>query len=137
MNDDAASEPIVFSVSHELDTYRCGTKVRTFAAQLGFTASAQWQIAIALSELVSNAVRYAGRGRVTVCAVSDGRSGIELRVEDCGPGMHGPLPAVPARKGLGAGLGAVSRLMDEVRVETAAGVGTVVVAKKWRVRSGA
>ncbi len=136
MTNSNPSGPFIFTVSHELDTFRCSTKARSFAAQLGFSTAAQWQIAIALSELVSNAVRYAGRGRVTVCALSNRGFGIELRVEDCGPGMAGSNGQGPTRKGLGAGLSAVSRLMDEVRVESATGVGTVVVARKWCAKTG-
>jgi serine/threonine-protein kinase RsbT len=97
-------------------------------------------VAIAVSELVTNAALHAGGGELVLAVQPRGdRVGIEVLVEDRGPGIADVEAAVQdsvaesevRRSSLGAGLGAVHRLMDEVMIEARPRGGTRVRALKW------
>jgi serine/threonine-protein kinase RsbT len=121
----------------------------TFAEAQGLGRREAWGLAIALSELTTNAVKFAGGGDITLRAcASEARRGLEIVVEDRGPGIADPEAALidgyseghmlspdsplHARHGLGCGLGAVRRLMDELQMEGREGGGTRVVARRWQ-----
>ena len=112
---------------------------RRLAEQIGFDAVGAEEIAIVVSELGSNLVRYARRGRLRIGRV-DGEPGAGLEVvsEDDGPGIADVRQAVvdgfSTGGGLGGGLGAVHRLADEVAIESSER-GTRIVARKWLRRS--
>jgi anti-sigma regulatory factor (Ser/Thr protein kinase) len=113
------------------------------AAAHGWAEKAARELSIAASELASNVVRHGGGGAVTVRVL---RASIELCAEDAGPGIADPTAAMrdghsrgrdlgpdDARScGLGAGLGAVARLMDRVVIEHRAPIGTRVRAIRAR-----
>lgn len=96
----------------------------------GFGSADGWRLAIAASEVSTNILKYAGRGTV-VLSVED--AGIRLHASDHGPGYEDVQKAVVDhvsqgkdvreegalghRSGLGTGLGAVQRLLDEVIIE--------------------
>src|SRR5260370_183993 len=65
-----------------------------------------------------------------------GKGGLELIVEDDGPGIadidQAMQPGYTTGGGLGFGLHGAKRLMDEMEVESEAGKGTKVTVKKWR-----
>ena len=71
----------VFSVSSETDRFWCAREVRRAARDLGFDEEAQWELAIVAAELVSNAVRYAGSGMLTLRAAPGRRPGMEIVVD--------------------------------------------------------
>jgi serine/threonine-protein kinase RsbT len=107
--------------------------VRGVARDLGFRDRHVEELALVVSELVSNALKYAGGGRLEVTVTSDASRGLGLviAVEDDAPSFDleralpdghdasGPLdPALLfGRRGIGAGLGAVARLSDALRLE--------------------
>jgi serine/threonine-protein kinase RsbT len=107
---------------------------------------AQQELAIAIAELVSNAVRHAGGGEAEIRAIQGARPGggvrwgVEVVVRDCGPGLDPRLvteegaatqqPRLPGQ-GLGVGLGAVHRLMSSVQIRSDPGVSTEIIAIKW------
>ncbi len=108
------------------------------AELLGFDRRDQTRIATATSELARNAYRYARGGRVILA-----RDGEALRIEvsDDGPGIP-HLDAVlsgayRSSTGLGQGLVGVHRLMDDVRIDTSAEVGTRIVFRKTIPRHAA
>jgi serine/threonine-protein kinase RsbT len=92
-------------------------------------------VALAVSELAMNLVRYAAGGGIVLSPV-EGLPGPGVQVEsyDHGPGIADLDRAFEdgfsTAGGLGSGLPAVRRLMDEVDIETGAG-GTLIVARKW------
>ena len=127
------------SIAQELDIVSARQTARAFAKELGFGAMDQSRITTAVSELARNVVRYAtnGQGQAHMCQVSapDGRVGIEIVVEDDGPGIADVRLAMQqgftSGKGLGLGLGGTKRLMDEMDVDSAPGRGTRVTIRKW------
>lgn len=134
-------ETLSVPVASDTDPLVVSSLAKEFALRLGFPQIAVAQVALAAGELASNCWRHAGGGRVELMAVDHG---IELRAIDHGPGIpdipqaeqdgvsrgrrHTPLN--PIRDSLGAGLGSVRRLMDEVEVTSLPAVGTTVIARK-------
>jgi serine/threonine-protein kinase RsbT len=109
---------------------------RIMAAQLGFSPGTATLIATAISELARNMLLYASRGEVTMRTIeNNGSKGITVEARDQGPGI--PQPGRALEDGystsgrLGLGLPGVKRLMDEFRLETSPGRGTLVVVHKW------
>ena len=93
-------------------------------------------VATAVSELARNIVKYAENGSVRMREVrSPGRRGIEVVVEDTGPGIADVNKAMQdsySTSGtLGLGLPGVKRMMDEFELESEPGKGVRVVARKW------
>lgn len=127
-------------MASDTDPLVVSSLAKDFALRLGFPKLEGAQIALAAGELASNCVRHAGGGCVELRATA---TGLELRATDHGPGIdllshasedgvsrgrrHSPYS--PVRDSLGAGLGSVQRLMDDVQVTTWKR-GTTVVAKK-------
>jgi serine/threonine-protein kinase RsbT len=73
---------------------------------------------------------------MTITVLDDGeRRGIEVTAEDRGPGIADLSRALEdgysTGAGMGLGLPGAGRLMDELSVESAVGVGTTVVMRKW------
>ena len=121
------------------------SEVRRDAARLGFTNVASAEIALAVSELATNIIKYAGEGQVWARFIADATPPyFEIEAVDRGPGIddidlarrdgvsqgRDRASDGPGRRGLGAGLGAVSRLMDGVEINSVPGNGTRVVARK-------
>lgn len=119
-------------LKHAADAQIAAHETRRFAAELGFGARVQWEIGIAAAELASNAVKYGFEGLLCLRRVQHPEPALVLEVTDRGAGMRaGPPPAAPGvTGGLGVGLTAVRRLMDEVDVRSVDGLGTRVTAKR-------
>lgn len=125
-------------------------KAAKFSQNAGLSEQQQQAIGIVAAELISNAIKYASGGWVTLDTISGeaSRTGVLLEVEDQGPGIFALQEALQdgvsegrmltpdtpknERRGLGVGLGAVLRLADEVTVTTEEHKGTKVRAIFWR-----
>ena len=123
--------------------------VHRFASQLGFDETTLAQIDIVVQEIGTNAVRYATTGGWLHYTTPLGHArGLELFYWDTGPGIYDLDRAirdgVSTSGSLGAGLGAVRRLMDEfdlystVRIpsrlslsERRTSHGTALMVRKW------
>jgi anti-sigma regulatory factor (Ser/Thr protein kinase) len=95
--------------------------VHTYAVRVGFTERELAELDIVVQEIGTNAARYAeGGGWLHFTSPLGAEPGVEIFYCDKGPGIHDLERAV--RDGvstggsLGAGLGAVRRLMDEFEV---------------------
>lgn len=139
--------PRRLSVRAATDPQYCSAEARSLALSLGFAPARATALAIAVSELAANIVRHAGEGTVELRPV-DG-AGVEAVASDRGPGIadvvlaqqdgysRGRFVAEALEKGagrpasLGCGLGAVRRLTDECRIDTAPGRGTTVTVRLW------
>jgi serine/threonine-protein kinase RsbT len=134
-------------VRREEDRFACAAEGVRIARWAGLTDRAQQELAIAIAELVSNAVRHAGGGEIEIRALRGQdakglpRQGVEVIVRDSGPGLDPKLvviedsapsqtPRLPGQ-GLGIGLGAVHRLMSSVVIRSDPGISTEIVAIKW------
>jgi serine/threonine-protein kinase RsbT len=142
----------VVEVWAETDRILAAGEARRFAAELGFAPEDQARLALCVAELASNAAKHAGHGRIELSEVTandgSGRVGCRVRAVDAGPGIEAVedalrdgfsegrelTPDVPIseRRGLGIGLGAVCRLMSDVRVISRRGGGLVIEAVLWR-----
>ena len=116
------------SITESLDVFAARRKGRELAAAIGFAPNACIEIAIVVSELATNIVKYGVRGEIVMRKVAE-PVGIELIAEDEGPpvacfatavrdgyGDRGPIEPDKqlGRGGIGAGLGAVVRLSDDL-----------------------
>ena len=137
MND---SLPEELALRTETDIVVVRRSVREAAIRLGFGITDVTRIITAASELARNVFLYAGSG-VVRCRVLNGadKVGLELIVEDHGPGIadieQAMQPGYTTGSGLGYGLPGAKRLMDEMQIESEAGKGTKVTIKKWRKRT--
>ncbi|WP_342514270.1 anti-sigma regulatory factor [Sporosarcina sp. FSL K6-1522] len=109
---------------------------RNEAKESGFGAVDQARITTAISELARNIYLYAGKGKIEIKRISEnGLSGITIIASDVGPGIPDVRKVMEdgfsTSGGLGAGMPGVKRLMDEFKVETELGEGTVITATKW------
>ena len=122
------------------DTTHIGESRRravALAAELGFGETDRGKAAIVVTELTTNALRYAGGGELFLLPYREvdaaGRSGLEILVVDHGQGMSDLSCCM--RDGYssggtqGTGLGAVSRLAAAFDVSTTVGKGTAVLAR--------
>jgi serine/threonine-protein kinase RsbT len=134
MNDSLSEEVALLT---ETDIVVVRKSVREAAIKLGFGITDVTRIITAASELARNVFLYAGSGvvRCRVLNRSD-RVGLELVVEDHGPGIadiHQAMqPGYTTGNGLGFGLPGTKRLMDEMEIVSEAGKGTKVTVTKWR-----
>ncbi len=128
------------------DAIWCGARGMRFAKALGFGEQDQWAVAIAVEELVTNAVKHALGGTLTLSKLA-GERGLAIVIEDDGPGIANTEDAVkdgyhqghfidpdePAQDhtGLGSGLGAVKRMTDHLLIERRPEGGTRVTAHKY------
>ena len=134
----------------ETEVVWCRGIVAEYAASLGFDKTALSSISIAVSELVTNAMKYAAGGRIRLESIEAPAPGIKISVDDDGPGCPDIETAlkdgfsegrqvadgefVPERRGLGSGLGAVQRLMDRVELANREEGGFSVTVVKYLER---
>ena len=136
-------------ITAEVDRLWASGEARRFAAELGFSPDAQARLALCVAELASNAAKHGGGGRIEIAEVVLPAPGCRVFVEDRGPGLGVVDEAlrdgfsegrfltaeVPwsERRGLGVGLGAVSRLMSDVRILSSSSEGLTIEAVLWLV----
>lgn len=122
------------TIATEPDVTEAVRRARLIAADLGFAAVQAHYIATAASELAANLLIHAGGGVLNI-HTSAGRPGLELVAVDHGPGIADLGKAMQdgysTAGGLGCGLPGVQRLMDELRIDSRPGEGTIVRACKW------
>lgn len=126
------------TVSGEHHVSRARVAATQLAGRLGFSRAAAYRLATAVSELANNLVFHATAGGsvelIPLCR--DGRWGIEVVVEDGGPGIADIDQAMTdghsTNGGLGGGLPGSRRLMDEFDISSRPGIGTKVVARLWQ-----
>lgn len=131
----------VFTVGDWSDVTVARHQARRLARDHGIQPLRAGEVAIVVSELASNIVKYGVRGEITLhveTAAAGGGAGMTVTVEarDVGPPFNnlatalrdghddrGPIDAaeLAQRGGLGTGLGAVARLADSLEVRHEAG----------------
>jgi signal transduction histidine kinase/CheY-like chemotaxis protein len=122
---------LLISIAAETDIVLVRKRTRRLAELIGFEAQDQTRITTAVSEIARNAFEYAGGGQVEFgLSSAGGPQTFVIVVRDKGPGIA-DLPAVLAgthrsATGMGLGLLGAQRLMDEFRVDSGPGGGTIV-----------
>ena len=131
--------PTDIVVSTMGDARRARRAAARLAEDVGLRRFAVEGAALATMELATNLVRYAEKGRIKLSLVeSGGGLGLQVEARDSGPGILDVDRALQdgfsSGGGLGGGLPAVRRLMDEFEI-TSSTAGTTVVARKWATPS--
>jgi serine/threonine-protein kinase RsbT len=126
----------VVEIADEAGIVNARVRAKVLAEALGFNHMDQTRIATSVSELARNALQFAGGGRATMTPVNkQGRNGIEIIIEDKGPGIEKLELALKGGHstggGLGLGLSGSKKLMDEFDIKTKVGEGTAVTVRKW------
>jgi serine/threonine-protein kinase RsbT len=129
------ARPRAIAVSGDLDAADAARAARELARAVGLGPTAAQQVATAVSELATNAVKYAyGAEVVLEPAEDEDRRGIRVTVSDAGPGIADPVAAMREGRStggtLGLGLPAARRLMDDFALETSP-AGTIVRMARW------
>ena len=124
------------AIRSEVDRLQALRDTRSMALGIGFDPMEAALIVAAIAELVQNLLRYAGTGEVSIREVSAGATrGIEVTVVDHGPGIRDIELAMSVgystSRGLGLGLPACRRIMDDFDLKSAPGEGTVIKTAKW------
>ncbi len=110
------------------------TKTLPFMKDVG--VEDQVLISTVVSELGTNILKFAGKGTISLARVFDnGHDAIQVIAQDNGAGIRDVQRAMQdgysSAGTLGLGLPAVGRIMSTMKIDTAVGKGTRVVACKW------
>ena len=124
-----------FPIATRADIELARRAARALAGTLGFGTDDEERVALAVSELAANLLRYAVQGELVLASAhTDTHRGIRVESCDAGPGIADLGAAlrdgVSTAGGLGSGLAGAQRLMDELTITTAPS-GTRIVAYKW------
>jgi signal transduction histidine kinase/CheY-like chemotaxis protein len=119
------------SLERESGVVLARQRARQIAEQLGFSSLEQTQIATAISEIARNAYEYAHGGVVEYAVEGKAAPQVfKIRVTDKGkgiPDVRAVLSGAHASQtGMGVGIRGAQRLMDQFRIESELGKGTVV-----------
>jgi serine/threonine-protein kinase RsbT len=124
-------------ISSQTDVSLAIVAVRELAVRQTMSTSEAAALITAVSELVTNVVKYAGSGLISLRPTRQiNRPGIEVIVEDKGPGIADIAAAmkdyVSTGGTLGLGLPGAKRLVDEFDIVSRPGQGTRIRIVKWR-----
>jgi serine/threonine-protein kinase RsbT len=123
----------VLPIEAEKDIAAARLEAWSEAVRIGLSKFTSVKVATAVSELARNIVFYAGRGQVELRTVAEPqRTRLQIVASDQGPGIE-PLRLAEiyagtyrSQRGMGKGLMAVKKLVDEFDLDTRPGRGTVV-----------
>ena len=119
----SSSAELRIAIQRPAEVIALQARARAFAAAAGLANVACWEVAIAVSEAATNMIKFAGGGIAHL---------EEALVDNISEGVDAREVSDPrGRRGLGLGLGAIKRLMDEVEIDSAVGEGTTIRARKW------
>ena len=126
----------VVRIRSRADIHNAVHAIRELAEEVGMNAGATAAISTAASELVTNVIKYAPPGRMSYGArTRRTHPGIEIVVEDGGPGIEDVEEAlrdnVSTGGSLGLGLPGARRLVDEFEITSSVEGGTRVRIVKW------
>jgi anti-sigma regulatory factor (Ser/Thr protein kinase) len=130
------SKQLKFEIADASQIGEARRKITEYARQLGFDATQEGKIGIAVNESGSNLLKHAKRGIILVCAMArNGTTGLEFIVLDQGPGIRDVSRAlkdgVSTAGTLGGGLGSLTRLATHFDIYSAPGKGTALRFELW------
>jgi serine/threonine-protein kinase RsbT len=134
--------PIRQDIASQSDIEQARRAARMMTGELHFSIEEAEAVVIATIELATNLLRYGVQGYLLLTPITGPGdadwAGLEVQSHDRGPGIDDVDRALEegfsTRGGLGSGLPAIRRLMDDVVIETAP-TGTCIVARKWTSHS--
>jgi len=126
--------PKRFPIEQEKDIATARLEAWSEAVRIGLSKFASVKVATAVSELARNIVFYAGKGTVELRSLQDERgvTGLQIVASDQGPGIPADRldeiwsGTYKSPRGMGKGLMAVKKLVDDFQMDTRLGAGTVV-----------
>lgn len=125
---------LAIAIEGETDIIQARQRTRAIAEGMGFDRQDQTRITTAISEVVRNALEYAGGGRVEYRVIGPSSRELEIVVTDTGPGIADIAAILEGRyqsaNGMGVGLIGARRLMDGFHINSAKGKGTTVTLRK-------
>jgi serine/threonine-protein kinase RsbT len=127
--------PRTVRVAGDVDVASAARAARVLAEACGLSGVEAQHVATAVSEVATNAVKYARGGEVELApAQRAGRRGLQVTVRDRGPGIPDVSAAlrdgVSTSGSLGLGLPGARRLMDDFTIRSGP-AGTVVAMARW------
>jgi len=129
----AAAATKRFPIEQEKDIATARLEAWSESVRIGLSKFTSVKVATAVSELARNIVFYAGKGAIELRALRDDRgSGLQITAIDQGPGIDAKKlqeiwgGTYKSARGMGKGLVAVKKLVDEFNLDTAPGRGTTV-----------
>ncbi len=128
-------ETVTIEIENEQSTAEVRDVASDIASDLGFDKDDCAQVALAVSEIVGNAVKHAGKGTLSI-RLSGNKKGLEFLIKDSGQGIKNLKKVMQegysSKVGsLGVGLNAAKRAMDELVIRSKPGMGTRVIMKKY------
>jgi serine/threonine-protein kinase RsbT len=126
----------VIAISADVDVMLARQMGRELAGEVDISGSDLTLLATAISEIARNIVQYAGRGEIEFRSVEEkGRRGLMIIARDNGPGIEDIGKAMQdgysTSRGMGMGLPGAKRLMDDFKIVSETGRGTIVSMVKW------
>ncbi|MEO6195421.1 MAG: ATP-binding protein [Thermoanaerobaculia bacterium] len=126
--------PKKLAIEQEKDIATARLEAWSEAVRIGLSKFASVKVATAVSELARNIIFYATRGTVELRSLKDDKGviGLQIIASDQGPGIPpAKLEEIWAgtyksQRGMGKGLVAVKKLVDEFHLDTRPGIGTTV-----------
>lgn len=126
--------PKKLAIEQEKDIATARLEAWSEAVRIGLSKFSSVKVATAVSELARNIIFYATKGTVELRSVKDdkGVMGLQIIASDQGPGIPpAKLEEIWAgtyksQRGMGKGLVAVKKLVDEFQLDTRPGIGTTV-----------
>jgi len=123
-------------VANEAQVAQAILEARVVGQRAGLDAPSVARLSTAVSELVRNILKYAGKGELRLRRVERGRQiGVEAVAFDRGPGIADIDAALKDHFStggtLGLGLPGVRRMVDEFEIASALGQGTTVTVRLW------
>ena len=106
------------------------------AEQIGMAESDRSNVAISVTEMATNVIKHASRGKIIVDSISqNGSSGLRILALDKGPGISNVATALEDGRSTagtaGNGLGAIRRLATHFDIYSYPAKGTCVLAEFW------
>lgn len=124
-----------FNINTGQDIYVIIAAVKHLSKETGFSETVQARLATAVSEIVTNVIKHAGKGECVLGATKNQR-GLEITIIDRGPGIEDIdkvlIEGHSTIKGsLGIGLAGAKRLVEDFQIESNPGKGTTVIMREF------
>ncbi len=128
-----ATPPKRMPIDQEKDIATARLEAWSEAVRIGLSKFTSVKVATAVSELARNIVFYAGKGTVELRSLRDDRGpSLQIVASDSGPGIEPRkleeiwAGTYKSQRGMGKGLVAVKKLVDDFHLDTGPGRGTTV-----------